>query len=197
MVYLIVHIGAVDDDMCSSQYGFQYAFLFLFFPLVVLCCLLTQKQRRQHWQVNVVTVDDSMLSSRDSHILYLVCISMYSSQYVFQYVFYCLLASYTEAVAAVEVCGKKCCRSRMSHIVSSSSDSMYSSQDVLQYVFCCLLTAYTEAVAAVAAYGKKCCRSEMAQVCLLVQGGEDPQDALSSRLFFAKEPLSKGLFCGK
>ena len=32
---------------------------------------------------------------------------------------------------------------------------------------------------------------------LLRQGGEDPQDALSCRSFFAKEPLIIGLFCGK
>ena len=30
-----------------------------------------------------------------------------------------------------------------------------------------------------------------------VQGGEDPQDALSCRSFLAKEPLIIGLFCGK
>ena len=30
-----------------------------------------------------------------------------------------------------------------------------------------------------------------------IQGGEDPQDALSCRLFSAKEPLSIGLFCWK
>jgi len=30
-----------------------------------------------------------------------------------------------------------------------------------------------------------------------VQGGEDPWDALSCRLFFAKEPPIIGLFCGK
>ena len=28
-------------------------------------------------------------------------------------------------------------------------------------------------------------------------GGKDPQDALSCRSFFAKEPLIIGLFCGK
>ena len=32
---------------------------------------------------------------------------------------------------------------------------------------------------------------------LALQGGEDPQDALSCRSFFAKEPLIIGLFCGK
>jgi len=31
----------------------------------------------------------------------------------------------------------------------------------------------------------------------LVQGGEDPQDALSNRSFSAKEPLIIGLFGGK
>ena len=30
-----------------------------------------------------------------------------------------------------------------------------------------------------------------------IQGGEDPQDALSCRSFLAKEPLIIGLFCGK
>ena len=30
-----------------------------------------------------------------------------------------------------------------------------------------------------------------------VQGGQDPQDALSCRFFFAKKPLIIGLFCGK
>ena len=33
--------------------------------------------------------------------------------------------------------------------------------------------------------------------CNTLQGGEDPQDALSCRSFFAKEPLIIGLFCGK
>ena len=32
---------------------------------------------------------------------------------------------------------------------------------------------------------------------LLVQGGEDPYDALRYRSFFAKEPLILRLFCGK
>ena len=32
---------------------------------------------------------------------------------------------------------------------------------------------------------------------LLVQGGEDPYDALNYRSFFAKEPLILRLFCGK
>jgi len=31
----------------------------------------------------------------------------------------------------------------------------------------------------------------------MVQGGEDPQDVLRCRSFFAKEPLITGLFCGK
>ena len=31
----------------------------------------------------------------------------------------------------------------------------------------------------------------------VIQGGEDPLDALSCRSFFAKEPLIIGLFCGK
>jgi len=30
-----------------------------------------------------------------------------------------------------------------------------------------------------------------------VQGGEDPYDALSCKSFFAKEPLFRGLCCGK
>jgi len=30
-----------------------------------------------------------------------------------------------------------------------------------------------------------------------LQGGEDPQDALSRRSFSAKEPLIIGLFCGQ
>jgi len=33
--------------------------------------------------------------------------------------------------------------------------------------------------------------------CNLLQGGEDPQDALNCILFSAKEPLITGLFCGK
>jgi len=33
--------------------------------------------------------------------------------------------------------------------------------------------------------------------CNTLQGGEDQQDALSCRSFFAKEPLIIGLFCGK
>jgi len=31
----------------------------------------------------------------------------------------------------------------------------------------------------------------------VLQGGEDPQDALSRGSFSAKEPLIIGLFCGK
>jgi len=31
----------------------------------------------------------------------------------------------------------------------------------------------------------------------ILQGGQDSQDALSCRSFFAKEPLIIGLFCGK
>jgi len=32
---------------------------------------------------------------------------------------------------------------------------------------------------------------------MVVQGGEDPYDALSCRSFFAREPLIIWLFCGK
>ena len=35
------------------------------------------------------------------------------------------------------------------------------------------------------------------QYASILQGGEDPSDALSYRLFFAKEPPIIGLFCGK
>jgi len=38
---------------------------------------------------------------------------------------------------------------------------------------------------------------QMTSVEVLVQGGEDSEDALSCRSFFAKEPLVIGLFCGK
>ena len=41
----------------------------------------------------------------------------------------------------------------------------------------------------------KCARDE--KVRDSVQGGEDPSDAFSCRLFFAKEPLIIGLFCGR
>ena len=39
------------------------------------------------------------------------------------------------------------------------------------------------------------CRRRMS--CLLVQGGENTSDAFGCRSFSAKEPLIRGLFCGK
>jgi len=38
---------------------------------------------------------------------------------------------------------------------------------------------------------------EMHSLTYTLQGGEDPEDALNCRSFFAKEPLIIGLFCGK
>jgi len=40
------------------------------------------------------------------------------------------------------------------------------------------------------------CRADLLDM-YMIQGGEDSQDALICRSFFAKEPLIIGLFCGK
>jgi len=41
------------------------------------------------------------------------------------------------------------------------------------------------------------CAYKFEHILCILQGGKDPQDALSCRSFFAKEPLITGLFCGK
>jgi len=94
-----------------------------------------------------------------------------------------------------------CCRTPLRYSAQTRSEQVHVRMHAFQSVaVCCSVLQCATVCYSVflQRVGAGCCRFPLeGRAGMMLQGGEDPWDAISCRSFFAKEPLIIGLFFGK